>query len=261
MSFTSVYAGNFKLLHPHRAIYDISLVKAETRSGIKDIDGRIVYQLNGSQCEGISLQFRFVANIQTAREEYITDQRTATYESGDGEEFSFQTNSYVNEVADQLVSGFANQEEESIKLSLTGKTPKKLELEKAIFPSSHITDILEAASEGKTFLNHMIFDGSGEGDEVFKTSTVIGKPKLFDEIQVKEGAEIYNKILNKKAWPINISYFETKFDNSSEGLPVYEVSMIIHEDGVTREMTMRYPDYTLKAALKAIEYFKKDGCE
>ena len=53
------------LLQPHRAVYDLALDKASDRSGITGLSGRMVYEFNGSPCEGYTVKFRFVTQIAT----------------------------------------------------------------------------------------------------------------------------------------------------------------------------------------------------
>ena len=49
----------------HRAVYDLALDKASDRSGIIGLQGRMVYEFNGSPCEGYTVNFRFVTRIDT----------------------------------------------------------------------------------------------------------------------------------------------------------------------------------------------------
>lgn len=56
--FSTVPAFAAPVLQPHRAVYDISLNKANERSGITGISGRMVYEFDGSQCDGYTVKFR-----------------------------------------------------------------------------------------------------------------------------------------------------------------------------------------------------------
>ena len=76
-------------LRPHRAIYDVSLVEASERSGMRAMEGSIVYEFGGSACEGFTSKFRFVLSAQTTRREFTSDERTSTFEAGDGSSLSF----------------------------------------------------------------------------------------------------------------------------------------------------------------------------
>src|SRR5437868_15161863 len=71
-------------LQAHRAVYDLTLKKADDRSGITGISGRMVYEFNGSACEGYTVKFRFVTQIVTAEGTKLTDQQTTTFEDAEG---------------------------------------------------------------------------------------------------------------------------------------------------------------------------------
>ena len=84
-------------LAPHRAVYDLALDKASDRSGITGLAGRMVYEFNGSPCEGYTVKFRFVTQIDTSENSRLTDQQTTTFEDGDGKSFNFVTRTFVDQ--------------------------------------------------------------------------------------------------------------------------------------------------------------------
>ena len=45
-------------LVPHRAVYDLKLLRTKSSRGIDGIRGRIVYDFSGNSCEGYALDFR-----------------------------------------------------------------------------------------------------------------------------------------------------------------------------------------------------------
>jgi hypothetical protein len=262
LSTTSLgFAAGFEILKPHRAVYDVTLENAEERSGIKGMKGRIVYEVQGNECDGISIRYRFVTTITTGRDDFTTDQQTATYESPDGKEFSFETKSFVNDQADQKISGNASVRNEGVIVNLKGEEPRQLNLGEGIFTTSHLVDILNAAAKGDQFLNHNVFDGSGDADKMLSSASVIGKPKLIEAPLEGESSEILEVFSERKAWPVTMSYFEPKQDNTGEALPIYEASFLLYGDGLTRQLKMRYPDYELQAALTKVEYFDSTACQ
>ncbi|MGI9353458.1 MAG: EipB family protein [Rhizobiaceae bacterium] len=254
-------ATGFEILAPHRAIYEVKLENAEERSGIEGMDGRIVYELRGNECEGIAINYRFVTRINTGREQFVTDQQSASYESPDGNEFSFSTKSFVNEQPDQTIKGSAVRQKGGLVVSHDGTNPRKLELENGLFTSSHLIEVMKRAQDGETFISHSVFDGSGEADKVLNSASVIGKPRVVAKLlegEVEDGIKVLKK---KEAWRITMSYFNANADNTAEALPIYEASFLLYRNGVTRDLTMRYPDYALKASLINIEYFDQTPCE
>ena len=47
---------------------------------------------------------------------------------------------------------------------------------KAVFPTEQIQRIIAAAKEGKSVLELTVYDGSDNGEKVYNTFSVIGKP-------------------------------------------------------------------------------------
>ncbi len=79
-------------LVPHRAIYEMSLDDARTASGITGIDGRMVFEFTGSECDGYSLNMRMVTQMTNSQgQTNLTDLRSSTWEQGDGQKFRFQS--------------------------------------------------------------------------------------------------------------------------------------------------------------------------
>lgn len=254
-------AAGFEILAPHRAVYDVKLEKAEDRSGIVAMNGRIVYEVKGNECDGLATRFRFVTNVDTGSDTYLTDQQTSTHESADGKEFSFLTKSFVNEAADQVVRGNATRDDGKLEVNLASPAKRDIALEDAIFVSSHLVSVIEKAKQGETFISHDVFDGSGSADKIVSSTSVIGKARLVDGELEGEELKLPGRLDGENAWPVTISYFDNDPDNTSESLPVYEASFLLYDNGVTRNLTMRYPDYSLKASLNNIEFFETAPCE
>lgn len=260
-STTFGLSAGFEILKPHRAVYEVKLKQAEDRSGIKSIKGRIVYEVNGNECDGVSIRYRFVTTISTSRAAFTTDQQTATYESPDGKEFSFETKSFVNEQPDQKISGNAVLQEDGIAIKLNGKEPREFNIGKGVFTTSHLVDILDKAKNGERFFVHDVFDGSGDADKLLNSASVVGTAKQVPEVLKGESKEIASVFEGKEAWPITMSYFEKNLDNTGEALPIYETSFLLYESGVTRQLMMKYPDYELRASLTEIEFLKSKTCQ
>ncbi len=223
--------------------------------------GRIVYEVKGNECEGISIRYRFVTTISTDRDDFTTDQQTSTYESPDGNEFSFETKSFVNDQADQKISGSAVLANEEIVVKLKGDTPRELQLGQGIFTTTHLVNILTDARKGEKFVVHDVFDGSGDADNILNSASVIGSLKVVEKALEGENPKVVKAFKSKEAWPISMSYFDKNLDNTGEAVPIYEASFLLYENGVTRQLMMRYPDYELRAALTEIEYYQSDACQ
>ncbi|MEP1207938.1 MAG: DUF1849 family protein [Rhizobiaceae bacterium] len=255
-------SGGVDGLLPHRAVYDLSLIKSSDRSGITGMNGRIVYEMTGSKCDGFSVRFRFLTEVQTARKSFTNDQRTTSFEGGDGRSFSFVNQSYLNGQLEQELRGQARREAEKISVKITKPAAANVELGDAIFMTEHIGVLVDAALAQESIVVAKLFDGSDKGDELVDTTAIIGKERA--EVTQVEGEpdKVSQLFKNQSAWPISVSYFSTAASASQgEKLPIYQVTFLMHENGISRDLKMLYPDYSLKGDLKQIEFLEKSSCE
>lgn len=256
----AVAAGIDGLL-PHRAVYDLSMIDSSDRSGITGMKGRIVYEMTGSKCEGFAVRFRFLTQVETARKDFTNDQRTTSFESGDGKSFSFVNQSYLNGQLERELRGQAELDGELTKVAITKPEASSFELGASIFMTRHIAMLIEAAQTGQTIVTAKVYDGSDDGDELVDTTAVIGRER-GDLKQIEgEPEEVSSQFSGNPAWPVSVSYFSTAAsDVQGERLPIYQVSFIMHESGVSRDLKMQYEDYGLKGDLKEIEFLKAEPC-
>ena len=256
-SLQSAHAQPATGLAPHRAVYDLQLKDASERSGIAGMYGRMVYEFNGSACEGYTVSFRFVTQINTGEETRLTDQQTTTYEDLKNGSFRFLTRSFTDEKLDKEVRGSARDEEEGVSVDLASPDARQVDLAESQFPTEHMLHVIEKAKKGERFFEARIFDGSDSGDKTLLTTTVLGKremPEADDVDADKAGA------LSKEGyWPVTIAYYN---DNAEgDALPVYRMSFKLYENGVTRDLTMDYGEFVLSGRLANLEMFTVNDCK
>ena len=257
----TVSASGIDGLLPHRAVYDLSMIESSDRSGITGMKGRIVYEMTGSKCEGFAVRFRFLTQVQTARKSFTNDQRTTSFETADGKSFSFVNQSYLNGQMERELRGQAEREGDLTKIEITKPEASSFELGASVFMTQHIAMLIEAAKAEQTIVTAKVYDGSDDGDELVDTTAIVGRKR--EELTQIEGEpkEISSQFGGKSAWPVSVSYFSTAAsDTQGERLPIYQVSFIMQESGVSRDLKMQYQDYSLKGDLKEIEFLKADAC-
>ncbi|GIL03089.1 MAG: ATP-binding protein [Alphaproteobacteria bacterium] len=257
----SSIAAGFEILAPHRAVYDLKLKEASDRSGIQAMNGRIVYEVTGNACDGMSVRYRFVTNITSSDDSYQTDQQTATFESPDKREFTFLTKSFLDTKLESTIKGTAIRTTQGVKVELTEPQQRQVDLPSAIFISTHLIDVIEAAQRGERLLRRDVFDGSDQADEVVASSAFIGDAKVADEPFEGEDAEAIGPLKDQSGWPVTISYFKKEVGPSAEAVPVYEASFLLYANGISRDMTMRYPEYALTGQLTSLELLDPTPCD
>lgn len=240
-------------LIPHRAVYDLALDNASDRSGITGINGRMVYEFNGSACDGYTVTFRFVTQIDTAEASRLTDQQTTTFEDGEGRNFNFVTRSFIDQSLDKELKGKATLTPEATVVSLQKPETQEVELGATQFPTQHLLEMLRKAEDGENFYETSLYDGSEDADKVMTTTVIIGK-----EAQPKNNdpeLSAIKPIAKDGFWPVDVAYFDMSGDEEGEELPTYRISFKLHESGVTRDLTMDYGDFTMTGRLVDLSMF------
>ena len=245
------------VLAPHRAVYDLVLDQASDRSGITGLSGRMVYEFNGSACEGYTVKFRFVTQIATSENTRLTDQQTTTFEDGEGKTFSFVTKSFVDQNLDREVKGTATREANGLKVALEKPSAGSVDLAKTQFPTQHLVELIDKAEKGETFYETNLFDGSEDADKVMTTTVIVGKPASAPADDPERPA--LAKFAGDKVWPVDIAYFDMSGDG--EETPQYRISFKLHQNGVTRDLTMDYNDFSMRGKLVNLQMLPETACK
>jgi hypothetical protein len=247
----AVLPASAAALLPHRAVYDLQLDDASDRSGINGINGRMVYEFNGSACDGYTVTFRFMTQIDTDEMSRMTDQQTTTFEEGDGSSFTFVTRSFIDQKMDKELKGTARLADGETDVSLEKPEKQELTLEATQFPTQHMIELLKKAVLGETFYETTLFDGSEDADKVMTTTVVIGKkaPAPANDRELKAMGTLKQATF----WPVDVAYFD--LDEGDE-VPTYRISFKLHESGVTRDLVMDYGDFSMTGTLVDLSMFE-----
>lgn len=243
---------------PHRATYDIGLARSEDGSGVSSAEGRMVFEVTGSACDGYSMRQRMIVNIGDEDGNIgVLDFRIKTFESGDGDVYDFSSRTTMNKEVVEAVEGKARREGSKIEISLTQPAKKTVELDSGVlFPSQHLQAIIDAAMANRRVLSSVIYEGAGKGDASDAATAAIGGALPLDV-----NSPLRNGV---RRWPISVGYFEPDEapadDDLGEELPSYQLSFTLYENGVTNDLVMDYGSYALSGSLKTIEPLEKPAC-
>src|SRR5260370_407386 len=165
-------------LAPHRAVYDLKLLKSHGKRSVEAVRGRILYDFAGSACEGYALQFRQVSEIDSGEGKMaLSDLRAATWEDGDAKSFRFNSENKVNEHVVDTVDGNAGRGGAGGAVTPPKPAPDNFDLDaKVAFPTEHVRRAIQPAEAGKSLLELSVFDGSESCHKAFSTLAVIANP-------------------------------------------------------------------------------------
>ena len=91
---------------PHRAVYDMSLGDARSGASVTDVEGRMVFEITGSACEGYTQNMRFVTKMGSAEgQPSVTDLRSKTFEDGAATTFRFTSTQLHDQKPSETAEG------------------------------------------------------------------------------------------------------------------------------------------------------------
>lgn len=247
------HAASTVSLLPHRAVYDLSLDRADEKSGITGLTGRMVYEFNGSACEGYTTNFRFVTRIDMEEQpQRVTDQQTTTFEDGDGKLFRFVNKTFVDKELIKEVRGDAKVDGGKTIVDIAKPKENKLDLSVTQFPTQHMEELIRKAESGEKFYQTTLYDASEDADRVVATTVVVGKAQNKSD----EEKSVLGKLSKDQVWPVTIAYFDDK--EKQDGMPIYRINFKLHPNGITRDLTMDYGDFSVRGKLVKLDLFDKD---
>jgi hypothetical protein len=251
------------VLVPHRAIYDLSLSEIRGNSQVVGARGRILYDFDGNSCDGYSLEFRQVSELDTDEGKRSTsDLRSTTWEGADAKNFKFTSQNFVDEHLVDSVDGHAEHDSSKTAVDLNKPEHKNLDFDAGlVFPTEQMVRVIAAAHAGRNILNLPVYDGSDTGEKVFDTLTVIGRKIEPGERKHDDAAADEPKLAAVPRWPVTISYFERgEKPKDGEQTPDYAIGFELYENGISRALSLDYNDFVVIGKLSSLEIKQPKPC-
>ncbi len=252
------------VLAPHRAIYELALATTRGGAGVSAVVGRMAYDLTGSVCEGYTQTMRFVTRMTNqSGNTVVTDLRSSTWEDGQGKRFRFDSSQYRDDKVTEATVGEAarGNADNDVKVELTKPAKKSVSVSSRVhFPVQHTIALLAAAKAAKSAFRAELYDGSEKGEKVYDTVAAIGRiqaPGGNRKLPLVKNAERLDEL---KGWPVSIAYFELG-TGAQDGVPVYELSFLMFENGVSRKLYIDYGEFALQGELTSIAFHEPSKCD
>ena len=238
---------------PHQALYDLSLLKSRGGTSLDSARGRILYKFSGNTCEGYTSDFRQVSEMDSGEgKTTLSDMQSTSWEDAEGKSYRFKIVTRMDDSDQSEVDGIAERTGDKITVKLKQPVAKTFTIDgKVVFPTEQIQRIIAAAKEGKSLLELTVYDGSDNGEKVYNTLAVIGKPIRGDKPgSTPDPSTTNNQTKALTRWPVTVSYYDrdTKA-NSGEQTPAYAMSFELFEDGVSRALVLDYNDFVISGTL------------
>jgi envelope integrity protein B len=242
---------------PHRALYSMTLAQTKNNSGVVAARGTMVYEW-GETCDGWTVEQRYRLRMQYSEAaEVEVSSNFVTWESKDGLSYRFNERKLRNGEVDEDVRGDARLDGpgKGGYAEFTKPQPSRIELAPGtLFPTAHTLFLIDRAKADEQFVARNVFDGAGD-DRSVEISAVIGQEQSAEATASEGGVD--SPLLKHPSWRIRLAFFPS---DSKSDKPDYELGMRLLDNGVSRDMTLDYGDFAIRAKLDEIEALPKPNC-
>ena len=240
-------------LASHRAVYDVSLVRASQRDGVRGARGTMTYTLT-DRCDGYTVESAMHLDMGLASgDDSELEQRFAAWEAKNNRSATFRMltrengavkDSYHGEVKlDAAGAGTATYHgEHDVSYELPAGT---------LLSTNHLVAVLEAAEKGEHFVNRPVMDGSFD-DGPYRVSAAIG-PVRHAPVTAGQNGEP----ASGSNWPLSLAYYPL---DSDQDAPEYELMMAVGTDGIARHLVQDFGGFTLAFDLARVERITVPPC-
>jgi hypothetical protein len=238
-------------LLPHRAVYDLSLGSPPGEGGIADVRGRMAVEFT-DVCDGWTVDQRMVLDITyEGRDAFRSYSSFASWESRDGTRFRFEDRTWHDAGPVEEIRGEARLEANDGPGSVTLAKPAPATIPLpagTMFPTRHTVFLIERVQAGETYVLRPTFDGTSIDGPV-DVGAALGRPR-----PVSGGPEVPG---DGDVWPMRLAYFMPGEDPDR---PSFEIGILLHDNGVAREVELDYGAYVIDAELVELATLPPPGC-
>ena len=240
-------------LTPHRASYVLSMKKASGSSGIISVRGALIYEM-AEACDGWTVSHRMRIKVtHRSGKDIAMETDFSSWETKDGREFRFESNSQHNGKSIENISGRAELKGPGKGGEAIFSAPKKRRLALppgTLFPVAHTVVILKRAMAGNQLTWKLVFDGTSD-DGLYGVNAFVGAPA---EPKSDSPVPLFGE---RRSWPLKLAYFSHGKDSPE---PLFQSAMRLNEVGISDDMVIDYGRFSLNAKLKQVDALPKPNC-
>lgn len=247
---------------PHRAVYDLQLLRTTQGANVGSVTGRMAYEVSGSECDGWTVSFRLVNRFDYKEgSPRIFDTQSSSWETGDGKTMTYTEKEFVdNKQENEKRVSVVRADKNSVgEVSITLPKEKKSSISAdTVFPMRHQLRLMDAAAKGEIRDVSLVYDGSDEEKTVRAISTIGKKVNAGEAKKDKDNAQAA-PLQSLSSWPVAIGYYSTTEDNAET--PLYQINFDMYENGVSTSLVMDYGSFALSGKLAHLELLKAESCQ
>lgn len=245
---------------PHRAIYDLKLLRANENASLQSATGKLAFEIDGSTCDGFTVNFRMATKYrQNDGSAAVIDTLSTTFENAGSTELRHQLKESVNGAVKETDRISVNRK--SPDAEGTGNMKSKPNEPFAVpagaaLPMQHQLKLMALGEAGGGRDSSIVYDGS-DGAHSFRAISFVGKQKSPGSVTRDAANPAAAALQGEAAWPMTVSYYA--LDGNSE-TPEYQVSFDMYTNGVASGLVLDYGDFALSGTLSDLKILDKQSC-
>lgn len=246
----------------HKAIYQLKTDSVTSGSGIIGVEGKMYFETDDA-CDAWTTDQRFTTEYQYPESRSVLNtNHYVSWESKDQKTFQFSSERQEDGEVVELLRGKALRNVDgSGKAEYTRPKPMTFDLPIGYFlPTAHTNDMINKAKAGEKVFHAVMFDGT-DAEGPVEMTVVVGNKVTPDEIKkiiAKAPGKVEPALLSPEAWHMRLALFSLK--EEEEITPAYEMSMILHDNGVVSEAVVDYKTFRVAQTLEALERLPDKKC-
>ena len=247
-------AGHSRELTPHKAIYQMRMMSADSETQLSDVSGQNEFSLT-RECDGYVISENYLLDFTYGSgENAVIVSQFQSWEHIDSGLYSFSVHEGSNFEPEKKFDGYAYRPPQVAEPEafFSMQPNSGMPLPQAVyFPLAHTLELLDKADKGEKLFSAELFFGTEPDKAIKRTNSVIGKAQKSKEI------DEMGSLSEPFYYPVQIAYFNPK---SSEPVPEYEHTFHLQPNGVISYYEIDYGDFSVDAQLVEIEALPAPLC-
>jgi hypothetical protein len=252
-AWAAPYAG----LSPHKAHYELEMISRKNGNPIVNVTGSLIFELK-NDCEAWISTHQLDITYHYAESPPIhLASELVTYEPFDGTSLDYNARRFRDDELVEEVRGHADMNPKTLSGKATYSLPeeKTYDLVNTSLPMQHTIKLRDAMKSGKRIYSQVVFDGS-EGNGPLEINAVIGK-KVNPRRYFTNHDDLEWSLLDNVAHHIRLAFFP---DDSQLESPEYEMTALLHENGIISDLIVDYPDLSIHQIMTNLETVEDVAC-
>ncbi|MHC8509777.1 MAG: EipB family protein [Rhodospirillales bacterium] len=256
-----VFAVEAAPFAPHEATYRMSLVKADSSAGLRDVRGLMQYRF-ADVCDGWVSENAFA--VEYIYESGASERRTWTFTSWEAKAGDKMRFTVTEKTDGALTDTFAGRAEVDPAGGAAGTAwfdaaagvqAETINLPPGtLLPTRHMSALFKAAAGGAPIILHTVFDGSSR-ENPYTVNTVIGQGRAASaDFAAPPGGGDADAL---RTYPMRLAFFPLR---GGDAAPEFEMTVHYREDGVAERVTQDFEHFSVALEPDEIRFTGAGGC-